>query len=139
MEEVEEMEWVCGVCGYTTPLEEVIQWDEELRERLASCLDEENVFGEEVLRKLMSDALQRCHPNHAILLQARLALSACTLGDVNTTRWLKEVGVTYNSGGGGFSARVPPIALSRPAEGRSSLSDWRIEASYGAAILEEGE
>ena len=90
-EEVEEMEWVCGVCGYTTPLEEVIQWDEELRERLASCLDEENVFGEEVLRKLMSDALERCHPNHAILLQARLALSACTLGDVNTSDGSKRL------------------------------------------------
>lgn len=73
--------WRCGACGQATPHAEMIRWDEEFRERIASCLAGSAGKIEATLRTLIEDALLRCHPNHALLLQCRLALVAFGFDD----------------------------------------------------------
>ena len=80
-------EWRCAfaACGGTTPYEEVIRWDDEQRAALSSLLQAADALParavETQLRDLIATALNRCHPNHALLLQARLALVAFGFDD----------------------------------------------------------
>ena len=103
-------EWACGRCGWRTPLADVVQWDEEMRAELSTCLEPSAQEDEEIdgdldwlpsssrgcvwrVRAFIAEALKRCHPNHAMLLQARLALLAFGFGDehggVGGEAWLR--------------------------------------------------
>lgn len=89
--------WVCGRCGATSARAEVERWDALLRAQLAAVLDsaataaaadekcaaaaQRGAATRSRLRGVMAEALKRCHPNHALLLQAHLALVACAFPD----------------------------------------------------------
>ena len=67
-----------------TSHEQVVKWDDEQRARLASLLPVDGASSEQVepkLRAFIHAALRTCHPNHAIVLQARLALVAFGFDD----------------------------------------------------------
>lgn len=66
--------WCCTVCGFEVPLAEVREWDDQMRQMLEHCLDLPPEQMAPRLRAFITEALRRCHPNHALLLQARLAL-----------------------------------------------------------------
>ena len=89
--------WRCAACGAVTSVDEMAAWDDEQRQVLASLVhvpeagagspsldkdkddDDEGAASRLVQRRLtafISDALTRVHPNHALLLQARLLLVA---------------------------------------------------------------
>lgn len=76
--------WQCvsPSCGATTALSDVLRWDDARRTELSSILSAANESGTPTqavgvrLRAFIASALSRCHPNHALLLQARLALVA---------------------------------------------------------------
>ena len=76
-----EEDWQCTACGAVRPHAEIIRWDDEQRARLERCLqpsaDGDGRAAGQVgarLRRLLCDLQAACHPNHAMLLQARLAL-----------------------------------------------------------------
>ena len=76
-----EDDWQCTACGAVRPHAEIIRWDDEQRARLERCLqpsaDGDGRAAGQVgarLRRLLCDLQAACHPNHAMLLQARLAL-----------------------------------------------------------------
>ena len=76
--------WQCVACGAVTSHDQVVKWDDEQRARLASLLPVDGASSEQVeprLRAFIHDALRTCHPNHAIVLQARLALVAFGFDD----------------------------------------------------------
>lgn len=78
------MWWQCVACGAVTSHDQVVKWDDEQRARLASLLPVDGASSEQVeprLRAFIHDALRTCHPNHAIVLQARLALVAFGFDD----------------------------------------------------------
>ena len=74
--------WACARCGAASSAHEVWTWDGKLRRRLALA-QERAAHGEEgrraaerELEAVLTAALERCHPNHAVVLEARLGLVA---------------------------------------------------------------
>eukprot|EP00302_Diacronema_sp_CCMP2436_P046554 CAMPEP_0180111656 /NCGR_PEP_ID=MMETSP0985-20121206/35756_1 /TAXON_ID=483367 /ORGANISM="non described non described, Strain CCMP 2436" /LENGTH=445 /DNA_ID=CAMNT_0022049889 /DNA_START=43 /DNA_END=1377 /DNA_ORIENTATION=- len=66
--------WRCAACGCETAAREVEAWDAALRVRLGVAGEVEG--GEEACRvyaQIIDAALERCHPNHAIVIQALVA------------------------------------------------------------------
>ena len=72
--------WVCGRCGAVTPGRQILARDAAMRERLeaAQRIAASGAVAEAagLLDELINSALQRCHPNHAIVVEARLGLVA---------------------------------------------------------------
>lgn len=83
-EQVHEGLWVCSACGATTAEHEVWEWDRRLRARLTAVQLEPHAEkgpsqagNRSAYSQIITDALERCHPNHAIVVQALVsALSA---------------------------------------------------------------
>ena len=73
--------WVCAACGHVTSHSDIWAWDRDQRARLSEIEGKFLEAGpsEDIVNayiELCDVALERCHPNHAVLLGARLRLVA---------------------------------------------------------------
>ncbi|KAG8457357.1 hypothetical protein KFE25_014086 [Diacronema lutheri] len=75
-------EWLCAACGARTPERDVRAWDAAMRARLDALLAapakssgavDDSARAGEAYAQLVADALEWCHPNHAIVVQALVA------------------------------------------------------------------
>lgn len=80
-----EGSWRCVVCGRETAEREVAAWDAELRTRLrdvhelaASTIATEPLRGVHAFDAFRALALERAHPNHALVVQALIGAAAHT-------------------------------------------------------------
>lgn len=64
--------WLCGACGTSTAEREVWAWDARLREKLAAAQQGDGPSSE-AYAQVVAEALEWCHPNHAIVVQALVA------------------------------------------------------------------
>jgi hypothetical protein len=69
------------MCDCAKSLDWVLRWDEQRRTWLSRCLDADTADAAgQRLRAFIAEALTFCHPNHNIVLQARLMLVAFGFG-----------------------------------------------------------
>jgi len=76
-------DWRCVSCGAAESFSRVLAWDADLRGRLAAA--SEGGAAAEV-EAVLESALRRCHPNHAVALQARLRLVQLASSDADRCR-----------------------------------------------------
>lgn len=82
--EREDAPWRCSQCGACASAADVRAWDGEVRRQLreisatiANGTEKDLNSSSSRLAGLLQTLLSRCHPNHALVLQARLALVTC--------------------------------------------------------------
>ena len=75
-------DWVCAGCGTLTRHSDVLAWDATMRRRLEEVT---HVGSEDQMRQILSELLAVCHPNHALVLQARLLLVAFGFDDASAS------------------------------------------------------
>jgi hypothetical protein len=115
--------WRCCACQTVTSYEHVIRWDDEQRAKLSEILPAEGMPSAGVegrLRAFISATLRICHPNHALLLQARLALVAFGFADPHEPESRPESG----AGGAGEGGA---------GEGGAGADDNRLQRKLSAA------
>ena len=112
-----------------TSYEHVIRWDDEQRAKLSEILPAEGMPSAGVegrLRAFISATLRICHPNHALLLQARLALVAFGFADPPEPE--------SSAGGAGEGGAGEGGAGERGAgEGGAGADDGRLQRKLSAA------